>query len=205
MSNNKRNLFGQGLLVAACFGLPFGVGAGADEPRAARASHRAGPRVGGRTIPAVVGRTVDPGVIREEDAVYTVTQKLGVIRYPKRQVERAFDSVEEAYRYRLERAPRGRSGRASPAGGWCLSLHLDREARTLLEQVVEISPDHGPARAMLTKMNQSEATRARGMRRRSTTRSRRRAARASPRIGRVPSTRRCWRGAECGWGSPGCR
>ena len=42
---------------------------------------------------------------------------------------------------------------------WCLSLHLDKEARTLLEQVVEISPDHGPARAMLTKMNQSEATR----------------------------------------------
>ena len=159
MSNNKRNLFGQGLLVAACFGLPFGVGAGADEPAPRGQAISPGPRAAEERFLLLSDGRLIRGVIREDEAGYSVTQKLGVIRYPKRQVERAFDTVEEAYRYRLERAPEDDPAERLRLARWCLSLHLDKEARTLLEQVVEISPDHGPARAMLTKMNQSEATR----------------------------------------------
>ena len=40
-----------------------------------------------------------------------------------------------------------------------MSWHLDRHAKLLLEQVIRISPDHGPARAMLASMKQTEANR----------------------------------------------
>jgi hypothetical protein len=152
-------LIGHGLLVAACSGLTFAITAGADEPV---------PRAGGpapepkaaeeRYLLLSDGRLIR-GVIAQDDTAYSVTQRVGVIRFPKRQVERAFDSVQEAYRYRLQRVPEDDPAERLRLARWCLSLHLDKDARTLLEQVVEISPNHGPARAMLTKMNQAEAAR----------------------------------------------
>jgi hypothetical protein len=159
MSKKKWNLLGQALLLAAGFGLPFGTDAIAQEPSPPGQAPAPAPRASAERFLLLADGRLIRGVIREDDAFCTVTQKLGVIRYPMRQVERAFDSVEEAYRYRLERAPEDDPAERLRLARWCLSLRLDKEARTLLQQVVEISPDHGPARAMLTKMDQSEATR----------------------------------------------
>ena len=159
MSKAKRNLLGQGLLAAACSGLVLVIGAGADKrPAQGQTAAEAPQTEGERYLLLTDGRLIR-GLISQDDDTYTVTQKVGVIRYPKRQVERAFGSVEEAYRYRLERAPEDDPSERLRLARWCLSHHLDKEARMLLEQVVEISPDHGPARAMLTKIHQSEAAR----------------------------------------------
>jgi hypothetical protein len=159
MSNNTWKLIGHGLLVAACSGLTFAITAEADEPvPRGRASAPAPKAAEERYLLLSDGRLIR-GVIAHDDTAYTVTQSVGVIRYPNQQVERAFDSVQEAYGYRLQRVPEDDPAERLSLARWCLSLHLDKEARTLLEQVVEISPNHGPARAMLTKMNQAEAAR----------------------------------------------
>lgn len=157
MSIKTRKLLGRGLLIAACSGTTIGVAAGADEPRAASAS--AAPKSSSERYLLLADGRLIQGVITEDDANYVVTQKVGPIRVPKKKAERAFSSLQEVYRYRLERVPEDDPSERLRLARWCLSVHLDREARTLLEQVIEISPDHGPARAMLTSMVQNEATR----------------------------------------------
>ena len=159
MSNVKRNLLGQGLLSAACCGLVLAIGAGADKLPAQGQTTPPAPRAEGERYLLLTDGRLIRGLISQDEDTYTVTQKVGVIRYPKRQVERAFGSVQEAYLYRLERAPEDDPAERLRLARWCLSHHLDKEARMLLEQVVEISPDHGPARAMLTKIQQAEAAR----------------------------------------------
>jgi hypothetical protein len=159
MSNNKRRLLTAGLSVATSFGLAMVMGAGADEPMPGdRAAARTAAVAEDRYLLLTDGRLI-PGVISHDETTYTVMQKLGVIRFPKRMVERSFDTVREAYQYRLERLPEDDPGERLLLARWCLNLHMTGEARAQLEKVLEISPDHGPARAMLTKITQSEASR----------------------------------------------
>ena len=75
-------------------------------------------------------------------------------------MERSFDTVREAYEYRLARLPEDDPAERLLLARWCLNLRMPAEARAQLEKVLEISPDHGPAKAMLTKIAQSEASRA---------------------------------------------
>src|SRR5262249_43077455 len=44
---------------------------------------------------------------------------------------------------------------------WCLTLQLTAEAKEQLKKVLEISPQHGPAKAMLASIGQSEVLAAR--------------------------------------------
>lgn len=99
------------------------------------------------------------GVIGREPGFYTVRRKIGVLRYPERKVERAFDSVQAAYRYRLQRIPEDDPAERLRLARWCLTHHLDPEAMALLGQVVELSPNHAQARLMLAGLRQTEANR----------------------------------------------
>ncbi len=99
------------------------------------------------------------GVIGREPGFYTVSRKIGVLRYPDRKVERAFNSVQAAYRYQLERIPEDDPAERLRLARWCLTQHLDPEAMALLTQVVELSPNHTQARAMLAGLRQTEANR----------------------------------------------
>ena len=84
MSNNKRRLLSTGLSLAASFGLAMAMGAGADEPRPGeRATGRAAAAAEERYLLLTDGRLI-PGVISHDETTYTVTQKLGVIRFPKK-------------------------------------------------------------------------------------------------------------------------
>ena len=190
--------------LAASFGLAMGMGAGADEPTPReRATARPAAAGEDRYLLLTDGRLIR-GVISHDETTYTVTQKLGVIRFPKKLVERSFDTVREAYQYRLERLPEDDPGERLLLARWCLNLHMTAEAKAQLEKVLEISPDHGPARAMLTKITQSEASRlageqtkvdadgaADGRRRR------------SPRTAPEPWIRRYCGAPSGGWGSRG--
>ncbi len=160
MSNNTRRLLSTGLSMAASFGLAMAMGARADEPRPGeRATGHAATAGEERYLLLTDGRLI-PGVISHDETTYAVTQKLGVIRFPKRMVERSFDTVREAYEYRLARLPEDDPAERLLLARWCLNLRMPAEAKAQLEKVLEISPDHGPAKAMLTKLTQSEESRA---------------------------------------------
>lgn len=162
MSKDNRNLPGRGLLVAACFGLASGVVVGADGPPPQGNAPAVAARSDGERYLLLKNGRLIRGVVSEDEAAYTVTQRIGAIRYPKTQVERPVATVEEAYRYQLERIPDDDPAEQLRLARWCMSLHLDKEAKTLLEQVVEISPSHAQAKAMLMHMNQAEAARLAG-------------------------------------------
>ena len=158
MSNHKRRLLTKGLLLAASLGLTVGMGAGADEPvPAGRTASRPQAADSERYLLLTNGRLLQ-GVISRDDSTYTLTQKIGVIQFPKKQVERSFDSVQEAYQYLLERLPEDDPGERLRLARWCLNQHLTAEAKAQLEKVLELSPSHGPAKAMLVKITQSEAS-----------------------------------------------
>jgi hypothetical protein len=162
MSNTNLTLFRRGLLVATVFGLFLGIGAGGDDRTPSKKSSTAVPKAERERYLLLTDGRLIRGVITREDSTYTLTQKVGVIHFPARLVERSFDSVQEAYQYRLERIPEDDPAERLSLARWCLKHHLDEEAKAQLQKVVEISPDHGPARAMLSKLAQSEATRATG-------------------------------------------
>ena len=160
MSNHKRRLLTKGLLLAASLGLTVGMGAGADEPvPPGRAASRPRAADGERYLLLTNGKLLQ-GVISRDDSTYTLTQKIGVIQLPKKQVERSFDSVPEAYQYLLNRLPEDDPGERLRLARWCLNQHMTAEAKSQLEKVLELSPGHGPAKAMLVKISQSEASRA---------------------------------------------
>jgi hypothetical protein len=158
MSNNKRISLAKRLLVAAAAGLFSGIGAAADEPATQERSSAPSTRVSKERYLLLTDGRLVRGLLSRDDTTYTVTQKLGVIRFPKKQVERSFETVQEAYQYKLARIPEDDPAERVRLARWCLNLHLSEEAKSQLEKVLEISPDHGPAKAMLAKIVQSEAT-----------------------------------------------
>lgn len=159
MSNYTRKLLVRGLLFAACAGLRAGGEARSQEPAPTDRAEGVAPKAAEERYLLMTDGRLIKGVISQQGSSYLVKQRIGAIPVPKRQVERAFDSVREAYAYRLERIPDDDPAERLKLARWCLSWHLDAEARKLVEQVVEISPEHGPARAMLTSMVQTEAAR----------------------------------------------
>ncbi len=158
MSNTKRILLANGLLFAVSIGRAPGACASADEPPA-RSPSPSTSADAERYLLLTDGRLIS-GKITHDDLQYTVMQKLGVIRFPKRQVERSFDTVQEAYRYRLERVPEDDPAERLRLARWCLNLRLTDEAKSQLENVLQISPEHDAAKAMLEQITRSELGRA---------------------------------------------
>ncbi len=160
MSNHKRRLLTKGLLLAASLGLTVGMGAGADEPvppgRTGTRPHAADSEqylllTNGKLLQGVIiARRLDLHADPEDR------------RDPSSRRSRSsapFDSVQEAYQYLLDRLPEDDPGERLRLARWCLSQHMTAEAKAQLEKILELSPNHGPAKAMLVKITHSEATR----------------------------------------------
>ena len=102
------------------------------------------------------GRIVK-GVLSEEDAIYLVTQPIGVMRFPKKRVEKVFASVQEVYSYKLEQLPEQDFDERIKLARWCLEQKMEPEARQQLNAILHLSPEHVQARAMLASLDQAQA------------------------------------------------
>src|SRR5262249_18389698 len=105
MSNTKRISLAKGLLVAAAVGISSGIGARADEPAAQGRPPTTSTRVAKERYLLRTDGQLIRGVISRDESTYFVAKKIGVIPIPKKQVERSFDTVQEAYQYKLARIP----------------------------------------------------------------------------------------------------
>jgi len=95
------------------------------------------------------------GDVSEDKAgqTFLLHQKAGTIRFPKRDVERRFDSFEALYQYKVARlAPRDPDDLLKLAQ-WCLENHLDAEARKHLQDLVELNPNDPRAERMIAKLD----------------------------------------------------
>ena len=163
MSRSRRRTPDLGLWVAAWAGLAVAtapISLAGDGPKGLESSSNvsAAKPAAEQFLLLTDGHLIQ-GVIGREPGFYTVTRKIGVLRYPERKVERSFDSVQAAYRYRLSRIPEDDPAERLRLAQWCLTQHLDPEAMALLTQVVELSPNHAQARLMLAGLRQTEANR----------------------------------------------
>ena len=95
------------------------------------------------------------GVLSETDTECLVEQKIGVMHFPKKRVEGSFDSLRQAYEYRLAQLPDRDSDESMKLALWCLNLKLTAEARALLTAILEQSPNHPEARARLLSIEQA--------------------------------------------------
>ncbi len=102
-----------------------------------------------------------PGIVTETESEYRIEQRVGTMHFLKKRVEGSFDSVREAYEYRLSQLPEGDSEERMKLALWCLHLKLTEEAGQLLKSVVELNPKNEQARAMLVSIEHAAARLAR--------------------------------------------
>ena len=98
-----------------------------------------------------------PGIVSETDTEYLLEQPVGTMRFPKKRIEGSFDSVRQAYEYRLSQLPERDSDERMKLVHWCLHLKLTAEAQQLLKSVIELNPKNTQANAMLVSINQAAA------------------------------------------------
>ena len=70
------------------------------------------------------------GPISEDGSNYVIKQGVNELRYPRRDVEGAFVSLEDAYRYKRARVPDRDPDEQLKLARWCMSMKLMAEART---------------------------------------------------------------------------
>ena len=97
------------------------------------------------------------GIVTEEGTIYRVSQLVGTMQFPKRAVEGVFDTVRDAYTYRVQQLPERDADERLKLARWCLNLGLKNEAREQLKAVTAVNNNHSQARAMLFSMEQSAA------------------------------------------------
>jgi len=127
-------------------------------PAAASAAARPVSAAGARQ-PVIVllhdGRIVK-GVLSEEDGIYSVTQPIGVMRFPKKRVEKVLASIREVYNYKLEQLPERDFDERIKLARWCLEQKMEPEARQQLDAILQLSPKHVQSRAMLDALDQAQ-------------------------------------------------
>jgi hypothetical protein len=157
MSTHSRILAIASVVLASYCGVPSRARAWTDEPRQAApapSSTAAVPQE--RFLLLNDGRLV-PGIVSERAREYLVTQRAGTMRFPKRAVEALFNSLREAYEYKLRQLPEHDPDERMKLARWCLNQKLTTQAKEQLACILQVDPDNGPAQAMLTKIGQEEA------------------------------------------------
>lgn len=101
------------------------------------------------------------GPISEDVSNYVIKQGTNDLRYPKRDVQGAFLSIEDAYRYKLAQVPDRDPDEQLKLARWCMGLKLMAEAKTALQAVLALSPNHAEASSMLAFSEGAEARAAR--------------------------------------------
>jgi hypothetical protein len=97
------------------------------------------------------------GILSETDTEFLVEQKIGTMPFPKKRVEGSFDTLRQAYEYRLAQLPDRDTDESMKLALWCLNQKLSAEARELLTAILEQNPNHPEARARLLSINQAAA------------------------------------------------
>jgi hypothetical protein len=95
------------------------------------------------------------GVISERETDYQVGQRIGAMSFPKRRVEGAFDSIADAYQYRVNQLPERDTEERMKLALWCLNLKLTAQAKEQLTKVIELNPQHTDAKRKLFSMQQA--------------------------------------------------
>jgi hypothetical protein len=98
------------------------------------------------------GRVVQ-GMLSEDDSNYILRQKVGVIRFPKREVEKIFGSLQAIYQYKLSRLAQDDPDEHMKLAKWCMPLNMYAEARAELRTVSALSPHNNEAEAMLANLD----------------------------------------------------
>jgi hypothetical protein len=156
MSTNNRILVLIGLTLVGSLGWAARDNAGADEPPAPAS----GPALGAlRTPPReqflllTDGQTLQ-GIVSEQESQYTLTQRAGVLKFPKSRVEGAFDSMLDVYQYKVQQLPERDSDERFKLARWCLKVKLKDQAREQLTRVCELNSLNKQAQAMLVSIDQ---------------------------------------------------
>jgi hypothetical protein len=156
MSTNNRILVLIGLTLVGSLGWAARDNAGVDEPPAPAS----GPALGAvRTPPReqilllTDGQTL-LGIVSEQESQYTLTQRVGVLRFPKTRVEGAFDSILDVYDYKLRQLPERDSDERFKLARWCLNVKLTAQAKEQLTKVRELNSHNKQAEAMLVSIDQ---------------------------------------------------
>jgi hypothetical protein len=97
------------------------------------------------------------GTITEDSTNYVVHTPFGTIPVPKRLVEKAFRSIDEAYQYKAASVPQRDPDERMKLVRWCLTKNLTTRAKEQLQILVTVSPSYREARTMLDRMEKDEA------------------------------------------------
>jgi len=144
----KTNLLTAGLTALGLFGFAAPRVATPAEPPPSGQSPSKAPSTSPTVLLLSNGRVLT-GPISEDASHYIIKQGSSDLRFPRRDVQGAFPSLEEAYRYKLARAPERDPDEQLKLARWCMSVKLMDEARTALEAVIALSPNHAEAKSML--------------------------------------------------------
>jgi hypothetical protein len=101
------------------------------------------------------------GTLVHDDTGCLVKTPFGSMQFPERRIVKTFRTLREAYEYKLSQFPEEDTQERLKLAQWCLTQDLQQEAKEQLQGILKINPKHPPAKAMLEKMEQTEARLAR--------------------------------------------
>jgi hypothetical protein len=156
MSTNHRILVLIGLTVVGSLGWAARDNAGADEPPAPGSTRPISTALSPqreRFLLLTDGQIIS-GVVTEEESLYVLTKRVGVLRFPKKRVEGAFDSILDAYEFKLAQLPERDSDERFKLARWCLNVKLTAQAKEQLTKVLELNSRNRQAQLMLLSIDQ---------------------------------------------------
>ncbi len=143
MSTQNRPLI-VGLVSPGLFWLAASVahGQGTPSPRGLPTTRRRR-RSATLSVLLMSNGTVVQGEIADDPAggVYRLKTRGGQVPYPKSSVKRAGRSIQELYRYQVAALPPGDPDERMKLVRWCLTEHLQPQAREQLTDVLKLSPE----------------------------------------------------------------
>ena len=92
------------------------------------------------------------GYLAEDENGYVLKQRGGKIAFPKNKVEKIFRTVREVYEFKRDRLPARDPDEGMKLVHWCLTNHLQAEAREQLKAVLALGPHNAQAKLMLENM-----------------------------------------------------
>ena len=96
------------------------------------------------TVLLLTNGKVHQGTITEDATGYVLKHRIGVMHFLRRNVERTFGSVEEAYGYLAERTPPNDPDERLKLAVWCLEQKMIPRAREQLEAGPATEPRQSP-------------------------------------------------------------
>ncbi len=103
------------------------------------------------------GKVIRGEIVEDTPAgLYRLRQRGGTVPYPKLMVDKAAGSVEELYRFRVDRLPVGDPDERIKLVRWCLTENLPAQAREQLLAVQAMCPGDAEVDRMLANLRANE-------------------------------------------------